>query len=449
MIKKKQQKQKIKKQSQLTEPKKQSNKNEQLEDTSSEQEAQIKQIPKINQKSKLHSNIKEKRQIIKSKKIQKQKDNKSKKQKQNSESESENENENEDEEEEMEEEEENEENENINEDNENSENEEMEDEEDEKDSNNDNNKTKNSNKKQKEEIQQLSNPIENHYYTFRPYKDLYTLLYCSLIFKWIDTNKILIICDNTKVGYQIDLFLRSFKFNSIYLDKEMPLNTNNHFCTQFLKNNFNICIINTEYSAKSKNFAKVILDETQIPITIIYFDCFSKSLLEFHSFHQNTREIFHFISNKDNFLENYENLNENINFKEFEFDIQQMEHLRYRCEDMFNGIKKSDIKKEKMRKLNIELLHSKQMKKFFEDNPKEKENVIKTIEENTIKNFAPSVSFLPSYLIHSQNNIIADAIKKKFANKGRNNRRRIKKKTMEKYFEALDKGDGSQDLVKF
>ena len=56
---------------------------------------------------------------------------------------------------------------------------------------------------------------------------------------------------------------------------------------------------------------------------------------------------------------------------------------------------------------------------------------------------------MPSYLIHSQNNIIAEAIKKKFANKGRNNRRRIKKKTMEKYFEALDKGDGSQDLVKF
>ena len=305
-------------------------------------------------------------------------------------------------------------------------------------------------KKPKKDLKLLKNAISEHYYTFQYPKDLYTLLYTSLVFKWIDTTKILILCNTPKDGYTIDLFLRQFRFNTIYLDKEMPINTNNHFYSQYLKNTYQICIINTEYSEKSKNFAKEILDNTKIPITIIYFDSFSQSLLEYHSFHPNTRSIYHFISNKDNFLDAYENLDENINFNEFEFDKEQMEHLRYRAEDMLNGIRKTDIKKEKMRKINIELLHSKKMQKFFNDNPKERENIIRNIDENTIKNFSPSVTFLPSYLIHSENNVIADAIKKEYKDTKRNkNKRRKKQKKMEQYFEALDKGDGSQNLIKF
>jgi hypothetical protein len=335
--------------------------------------------------------------------------------------------------------------------------EENEEEDDNEENNDDDNKDKNEeedeaeDKSEQKNLKLLKNSISEHYYTFQYPKDLYTLLYTSLIFKWIDTTKILILCDSPKEGYKIDIFLRQFRFNTIYLDKEMPINTNNHFYTQYLKNTYQICIINLEYSEKSKNFAKEILDNTKIPITIIYFDCFSKSLLEYHSFHPNTREIYHFISNKDNFLDAYENLDENINFNEFVFDKEQMEHLRYRAEDMLNGVRKSDIKKEKMRKINIELLHSKKMQKFFKENPKERENIIRNIEENTIKNYSPSVSFLPSYLIHSENNVIADAIKKEYKDntKKNNKNRRKKQKKMEKYFEALDKGDGSQNLIQF
>ena len=335
--------------------------------------------------------------------------------------------------------------------------EENEEEDDDEENNNDDNKDKNEeedeaeDKSEQKNLKLLKNSISEHYYTFQYPKDLYTLLYTSLIFKWIDTTKILILCDSPKEGYKIDIFLRQFRFNTIYLDKEMPINTNNHFYTQYLKNTYQICIINLEYSEKSKNFAKEILDNTKIPITIIYFDCFSKSLLEYLSFHPNTREIYHFISNKDNFLDAYENLDENINFNEFVFDKEQMEHLRYRAEDMLNGVRKSDIKKEKMRKINIELLHSKKMQKFFKENPKERENIIRNIEENTIKNYSPSVSFLPSYLIHSENNVIADAIKKEYKDntKKNNKNRRKKQKKMEKYFEALDKGDGSQNLIQF
>ena len=428
-----------------------------------------------NQKSILIKKIKEKRDLVKkgvdskqrqkNRLIEKEKTKKSEEKEEEEEQEEMEEEESNEKEENEEEEEiinENDKDDEIEESEENEENKEFEDNEsesDEKDNENDNeneeeddenNDEKNQNESKHPKL--LQNSISEHYYTFQYPKDLYTLLYTSLIFKWIDTTKILILCETPKIGYKIDIFLRQFRFNTIYLDKEMPLNTNNHFYSQYLKNTYQICIINLEYSEKSKNFAKEILDSTKIPITIIYFDCFSKELLEYHSFHPNTRSIYHFINDKDKFLDAYEDLDENINFNEFEFDKEQMEHLKYRAEDMLNGIRKNDIKKEKMRKINIELLHSKNMQKFFKDNPKERENIIRNIEENTIKNFSPSVTFLPSYLIHSENNVIADAIKKEYkdSNKNRNNKKRRKKqKKMEQYFEALDKGDGSQNLIQF
>ena len=450
-----------------------SNKIREKNDDKNNNEKQIKSKETV-----LHKNIKEKRDFAKNQKV-KDKHNKNKKLKnKNSEEEEEiakdeidNEGEEFDEQEEMEGEENIDDDEEIEENNEEDddelmeENEEQEEQEDksekeskeeehneDKEEENDesDNEESEDKKKPKKDLKLLKNAISEHYYTFQYPKDLYTLLYTSLVFKWIDTTKILILCNTPKDGYTIDLFLRQFRFNTIYLDKEMPINTNNHFYSKYLKNTYQICIINTEYSEKSKNFAKEILDNTKIPITIIYFDSFSQSLLEYHSFHPNTRSIYHFISNKDNFLDAYENLDENINFNEFEFDKEQMEHLRYRAEDMLNGIRKSDIKKEKMRKINIELLHSKKMQKFFNDNPKERENIIRNIDENTIKNFSPSVTFLPSYLIHSENNVIADAIKKEYKDTKRNkNKRRKKQKKMEQYFEALDKGDGSQNLIKF
>ena len=457
-----------------------SNKIREKNDDKNNNEKQIKSKETV-----LHKNIKEKRDLVKNQKV-KDKHNKNKKLKNKNSEEEEEEEEKEkeiakdeieneekefDEQEEMEREENIDDDEEIEENNEEDddelmeENEEQEEQEDksekeskeeehneDKEEENDesDNEESEDKKKPKKDLKLLKNAISEHYYTFQYPKDLYTLLYTSLVFKWIDTTKILILCNTPKDGYTIDLFLRQFRFNTIYLDKEMPINTNNHFYSQYLKNTYQICIINTEYSEKSKNFAKEILDNTKIPITIIYFDSFSQSLLEYHSFHPNTRSIYHFISNKDNFLDAYENLDENINFNEFEFDKEQMEHLRYRAEDMLNGIRKSDIKKEKMRKINIELLHSKKMQKFFNDNPKERENIIRNIDENTIKNFSPSVTFLPSYLIHSENNVIADAIKKEYKDTKRNkNKRRKKQKKMEQYFEALDKGDGSQNLIKF
>ncbi len=89
------------------------------------------------------------------------------------------------------------------------------------------------------------------------------------------------------------------------------------------------------------------------------------------------------------------------------------------------------------------------MQDYFKQHPEERKNVIKAIDQNSIKSIKPSASYLPSYLIHHEiegNNVIANAIKQNYKNKPQ---RRKNKGKMEKYLESLDKNDGSENLIKF
>lgn len=114
--------------------------------------------------------------------------------------------------------------------------------------------------------------------------------------------------------------------------------------------------------------------------------------------------------------------------------------MRYRSEDIYHSVKKSDIKKSKLKKINQELLQSKQMQEYFKENPHEKLKVIKAIEENSIKRVKPSASYIPSYLIHDeQSNEISHAIEKKYGGKGKRSSKRRGKGKMAKLLEEQDK----------
>jgi hypothetical protein len=183
----------------------------------------------------------------------------------------------------------------------------------------------------------------------------------------------------------------------------MPINTNNHFANNFIKGNFKICIANKTFNSPSPNFVDNIIETSPIPVSVIYFDFLDAKLLNDHCFRMNIKSIHHFISfenNKSNFSIEYNNLNEQISFEEYIFNKDQTAHLRYRCEDIYHGIKKSDIKKAKTKKINQELLHSKDMEKYFQTHPEEKMNIVNAIKENNYYTVKNSANYLPSYLIH-------------------------------------------------
>jgi hypothetical protein len=156
------------------------------------------------------------------------------------------------------------------------------------------------------------------------------------------------------------------------------------------------------------------------------------------------------INLKDLFTKEYTFLDENIGFEDYKFDQDQVSHLRYRCEDIFFSIKKSDISKAKTKKINQELLNSKNMQDYFKSHPREKEQVIKAINDNSIKRVKPSASYLPSYLIHDQkHNEISQAISMNYGDKSAGYGKRRKGKKMETYLEALEKADGTAESIKF
>lgn len=139
-----------------------------------------------------------------------------------------------------------------------------------------------------------------------------------------------------------------------------------------------------------------------------------------------------------------------INFDDFKYDEDQVAHLRYRCEGSYHGIKKSDIEKSKLKKINQELLQSKKMEAYFKSHPEERKMVLKAISDNSIKSYKPSTSYLPSYLVHddTKKNMFADAINKEYGEQKSFRNRRNKGK-MEQYLEGLDKGDGTEAQIKF
>ncbi len=239
----------------------------------------------------------------------------------------------------------------------------------------------------------------------------------------------------------MEIFLRNFKINSVYLDPENPINTNVHYAAQFLKGVFPVLITHTHYNSSSQiakfsnfplgkkskkkggshvspEFALEIVDESLVHQSVIFFDCINPYLLEDHACKDSVSEIIHIINSNDKatFSEEYENINENIHFTDFEHDDQQVMHLRYRCEDVYYQIKKADIVKTKLKKINQELLNSKAMKNYFKDNQEERNQVVKTIAENSIRTYKPSVGYLPSYLVHEENkdNVIKSAIEESY-----------------------------------
>lgn len=245
----------------------------------------------------------------------------------------------------------------------------------------------------------------------------------------------------------------------------MPVNTNKHYSSQFLKGVYTVCICSDEFKSNSPDFARDVVDSSPIPATIIYFDTLSSDLLEYHCFNPNSKAIYHFISHekKSEFTSAYESIDDRIQFEDFKFDEDQVCHLKYRCEDTYHSIHKGDIKKAKIKKINQELLNSKNMQDYFKSNPEEKTKIIKAIQENSIKGFKPSASFLPSYLIHqeikdgTEGNIIEQAINNNYAGKLNESKKKVlmkmekrkKKGKMEKYLEGLEKNDGTHEEIKF
>ena len=267
--------------------------------------------------------------------------------------------------------------------------------------------------KKKNEKQLMKLVHYEHHISYQNTTDLFTLLYTSLVFKWINSDKIIILVEGPKLGYKLEIFLRNFKINSVYLDQCNPLSTNLHFFNAFLKGHYKVLILDPISFNKNKNKSKkkkkidysIFSAISQvINSTVIFFDYIDPYSIEEVSCDSRVKEIFHFINvpNQEVLKENYSLISDDISFEPFKYNDEQLKHLRYRCEDIYHQITKNDIKKTKFKKINQELLHSRKLKTYFEQNKEEKEKVIENINKNSIKKYKPGVEYLPSYLVHQE-----------------------------------------------
>eukprot|EP00127_Corallochytrium_limacisporum_P000596 Clim_evm11s21 gene=Clim_evmTU11s21 len=85
-------------------------------------------------------------------------------------------------------------------------------------------------------------------------------------------------------------------------------------------------------------------------------------------------------------------------FNPFEFDIGQVERLRYRCNDAQRMITGAAVKEARLREIKNEILNSAKLKEYFEENPRDREVLRhdKTLQPKRVKEHLKS---MPSYLL--------------------------------------------------
>uniref|UniRef100_UPI0035900081 probable ATP-dependent RNA helicase DDX56 n=1 Tax=Myxine glutinosa TaxID=7769 RepID=UPI0035900081 len=86
--------------------------------------------------------------------------------------------------------------------------------------------------------------------------------------------------------------------------------------------------------------------------------------------------------------------------KPYQFDMKEIEGFHYRCKDAMRAVTKQAIKEARLKEIKQELINSKQLKTYFEDNPKELHMLRhdKTLHPSTIK---PHMKNVPEYLVPS------------------------------------------------
>uniref|UniRef100_A0A0P4WSL6 RNA helicase n=1 Tax=Scylla olivacea TaxID=85551 RepID=A0A0P4WSL6_SCYOL len=214
-------------------------------------------------------------------------------------------------------------------------------------------------------------------------------------------GKTIIFVNNVDKGYKLRMYLEQFGINSCVLNSEMPVASRCHIVEQFNSSKYDIIIASDEQSLedpkinktkekrgkrkkdKESGVARGI--DFQFVSNIINFD-FPRDVdsyihrvgrtargnnqgtaLSLVSVHE--MEVFNSVEAKLKTLM----LDSDAVFKDFKFDMSQLDGFRYRALDAWKRCTSIAIRETRKKELQQEMLNSNKLKSYFEDNPKDLE----------------------------------------------------------------------------
>lgn len=214
-------------------------------------------------------------------------------------------------------------------------------------------------------------------------------------------GKTIIFVNNVDKGYKLRMYLGQFGINSCVLNSEMPVASRCHIVEQFNSGKYDIIIASDEQSLEdpkaSKSKEKKVKRKKdkesgvargidfQFVSNIINFD-FPRDVDSYihrvgrtaRGSNQGTALSLVSVHEMDTFQSVEAKLktlmpDSEAVFKDFKFDMSQLDGFRYRALDAWKRCTSIAIRETRKKELQQEMLNSGKLKSFFEDNPKDLE----------------------------------------------------------------------------
>merc|ERR1712226_287099 len=239
-----------------------------------------------------------------------------------------------------------------------------------------------------------------------PERDDKYLVLCALLKLKLINGKTLIFTNDVDACYKVRIFLEQFAVKSIVLNAEMPHKSRLHALAQFNKGTYDIMIAsdesdlsggnkadnkndkNTESKTKKKEQQKKRKQLKEFSVArgvdfndvsnVLNFDLPATVEQYVHRVGRTARgecstgiALSLIQSKHDHELVGLVKEKCEILAQEFAFNLEKISGLRYRCGDALRAITKSAVRDARVKELKNELINSKQLKEYFEDNPRD------------------------------------------------------------------------------
>ncbi len=250
-------------------------------------------------------------------------------------------------------------------------------------------------------------------------EDKFVLLY-SLLKLQLVHGKSIVFVNSIDRSYRLKLFLEQFGISSCVLNSELPVSSRVHIVNQFNEGLYDIIIaadelVLQEPEARPRKRKKVAKDKEcgisrgidfQYVSNVINFDFPRNEDSYIHRVGRTARGDKHgtalsfvCIAEMDR-LKKVEELQEQMGnpFKPFHFKMEEIEGFRYRAKDAMRAVTKVAVREARLKEIRSELLNSKKLKSYFEDNPRDLQLLRHDKSLRTVKT-QEHMQNVPDYLV--------------------------------------------------
>ncbi|KAG8182374.1 hypothetical protein JTE90_010738 [Oedothorax gibbosus] len=226
-------------------------------------------------------------------------------------------------------------------------------------------------------------------------EDKFVLIYALLKLRLIQ-GKSLIFVKSVDRCYRMKLYLEQFGIKSCVLNSELPATCRCHAVSQFNMGIYDIIIASDELTADQpssdparkkrkmdKEYGVSRGIDFQFVSNVINFDFPETVDAYIHRVGRTARgnadgTALSFVSTKEiDLLKKVEDYfadgsgERKTHFKPYLFKMEELEGFKYRAKDAFHAITKIAVREARLKEIKSELLNAKNLKPYFEDNPRD------------------------------------------------------------------------------